>query len=173
MSELDEPVRLAEYDPRWPTLFAAEAARLGSALKLGPAAIEHIGSTAVPDMPAKPTIDIMIGVAALPPTAELQRALIALGYESLGEAGVPGRFHFRLRDVGRSFNVHVVEHGGKHWRSNLALRDYLSSDATARARCAAAKRAAIDAGADMLLAYSREKAAIVAELLAKAMDSGG
>jgi GrpB-like predicted nucleotidyltransferase (UPF0157 family) len=169
MSELDEPVRLAEYDRRWPTLFAAEAAQLGGALNLDPAAIEHIGSTAVPDMPAKPTIDIMIGVAALPPDAELERGLVALGYQSFGEAGVPGRFHFRLRHAGRSFNVHVVEHGGTHWRSNLALRDYLRSDATARARYAAAKRAAIDAGADMLLAYSREKAATVAGLLVEAL----
>jgi GrpB-like predicted nucleotidyltransferase (UPF0157 family) len=166
---LDEPVRLADYDPQWPLLFAAEAARLRGALHLEPALIEHIGSTAVPAMPGKPTIDIMIGIEALPPAAEFESRLSALGYESFGEAGVPGRFHLRLRDAGRSFNVHVVELGASHWRSNLALRNYLRADAGARARYAAAKRAAIDAGADMLLAYSREKAATLAALLAKAL----
>jgi GrpB-like predicted nucleotidyltransferase (UPF0157 family) len=171
--ELDEPVRLADYDPQWPLLFAGEAERLRDALRLEVAAIEHIGSTGVPDMPAKPTIDIMIGVAVLPPAAALERGLIALGYDSVGEAGVSGRFHFRRRDAGRSFNVHVVALGGIHWRSNLALREYLRSDPAARARYAAAKQAAMSAGADMLLAYSREKAATIAELLAKALGGGG
>jgi len=169
MDTLDEPVRLVAYDPHWPVLFRQEAELLRGALPVRRDAIEHIGSTAVPGMPAKPTIDIMIGVAALPPGTDIEHALSARGYESLGEAGVPDRLHFRLRDGRRSFNIHVVERGGRHWRSNIAFRDYLRSDADARAQYAEAKQSAIGGGATMLIAYSEKKAAVVSELVTKAL----
>ena len=59
---MEEAIRIAEYDPRWPELFEEESARIATALGERIEAIEHVGSTAVPGLGAKPIIDIMIGL---------------------------------------------------------------------------------------------------------------
>ena len=170
MHEIDEPVELSSYSEDWPRMFDDEARRISPALDCPPAAIEHIGSTAVHGMIAKPIVDIMAGVKSLPPTDEMVRALQALAYESLGEAGVAGRYYFRRRQPA-SFNLHLVRHGGEHWRANLAIRNLLRSDPDARARYAAAKLAAVRAGAQSLLAYSDAKGLEVARLVQQAMKA--
>jgi GrpB-like predicted nucleotidyltransferase (UPF0157 family) len=164
---LDEPVRLVSHDPRWIKLGADERARLSAALNVAIEEIEHIGSTAVPGLIAKPVIDVMIGVIAYPPPAILTARLQALGYECLGEAGVSERLYFRRRGTD-SFNVHVVNIGGGHWRANLALRELLKSEPAERERYGRAKLDAIGAGHDMLLAYSDAKSVVTRELIARA-----
>lgn len=163
-TQLDEPVHLQEPGDDWARTVAAECALLESELRLP---IEHVGSTAVPGLLGKPIVDIQIGVPSFPPPTTVSQALERMGYENLGEAGVPGRMYWRLRSV-RSFNVHVVRMGGEHWRNGLALREYLRASAAARARYAEAKRAAVAAGAVSLLAYSQAKNDIVASLLSQA-----
>src|SRR5689334_6255551 len=96
MHTIDEPVEVVGYDAQWPVRAAAESARIAQALGIEAARIEHIGSTAVTGLDAKPTIDLMLGVDVHPAPA-LEPALVALGYEALGEAGVAGRSYFRLR----------------------------------------------------------------------------
>lgn len=104
----------------------AEAARLLPALppELVPA-IEHIGSTSVPDLDAKPIIDIMLGIARPDRIEELVPILEGFGYESLGTAGLPGRWALRRRTADGAFNISVVAYGGGRWRENLATRSYL------------------------------------------------
>jgi GrpB-like predicted nucleotidyltransferase (UPF0157 family) len=82
---LDEDVHLRPYDPRWPQWFAAEAPRLADTLPPR-TAIEHIGSTSVPGMLAKPVIDLMVSG----PVVLVRNGLLSAGCEDLGEAGVPG-----------------------------------------------------------------------------------
>jgi GrpB-like predicted nucleotidyltransferase (UPF0157 family) len=103
---IDEAVEILPADTAWPDLFAAEAARLRPALPpvLLPA-IEHIGSTSVPGLDAKPIIDIMPGIARPERIEELVPILEGLGYESLGTAGVPGRWSLRRRTADGSFNI--------------------------------------------------------------------
>ncbi len=168
MPTLDEPITLAIYQADWPVRFVAEQQRLAVALGLPASQIEHIGSTAVPGLTAKPTLDLMLGWPSYPPPADLIAALVQLGYESLGEAGVPARHYLRLR-TGRSANLHVVLQHGPHWRNNLALRDYLRANPTACERYVQAKRAAVANGATTLLSYSAAKAQMVSELLAQAL----
>jgi GrpB-like predicted nucleotidyltransferase (UPF0157 family) len=163
MTDIDEPVELREYDPAWPDLFLAERRRLAASLSLPEDAIEHIGSTAVPGLEAKPVIDMMSGTATYPPPRGLLSRLEILGYRNLGEAGVPQRIYLRLRE-GQAFNLHVVQLGGEHWTNNLAFRELLRRDAAARARYAAAKRKALQA-TNGLLAYSNAKHGVVTELL--------
>jgi GrpB-like predicted nucleotidyltransferase (UPF0157 family) len=165
---VDEPVHLHESTDAWRRTFAAERQRILGGLQLP---LEHIGSTAVPGLLAKPIIDIQIGAPSYPPPEELVRALQCLGYESLGESGVPGRLYFRRRDQA-AFNVHVVLHGGGHWCNNLALRDYLRRSSAARDTYARAKQDAIARAAGGLLAYSAAKADAVASLLAQALRAG-
>jgi len=166
LADLDEDVELLNYDPAWPDIFAVERARIANALDVAVDDIEHIGSTAVPGLTAKPVIDMMLGVKALPPRGELSRLGI-LGYQNCGAAGVPGRIYLRLRGE-QAINLHIVERGGAHWTNNLALRELLQRDAAAREKYSAGKRAALAQAGGRLLAYSAAKNALVTELLAAA-----
>ena len=144
--------------------------RLSTSVGLDLESIEHIGSTAVAGLLAKPIVDIMVGVTPFPPSASWSKRVVVLGYEALGEAGVPGRLYFRQRGH-LPCNVHVVEQDGGHWVRNLALRDYLRRSPEAAARYASAKRAAIAAGATTLLTYSKAKESVVEDLVSKALES--
>lgn len=165
-TDLDEAVTLVPYDAAWPLAFAAERARIAGATGIEP---EHIGSTAVPELAGKPVIDMMAGVESLSRARDALSRLEILGYENLGEAGVPGRLYLRLR-AERAFNLHIVERGGAHWTNNLALRDLLRHDSAARERYAAGKRAALASAGDRLLAYSAAKQGILDELLTQARN---
>ena len=165
-SALDEPVTLSPYDAAWPAAFAAERQRICEALSLPPEALEHIGSTAVPGMLAKPVVDMMLGLPRYPPPDDVITRLTILGYEDMREANVPQRRFLRLRET-QSFNLHIVERGGEHWNNNLRLRDYLRSDDYARESYAAVKRAALRQ-ADRLLAYSAAKQPALTKLIATA-----
>jgi len=167
MNPLDEAVTIVEPGIAWPAQAAAERARILAALP--GERLEHIGSTAVPGLPAKPVIDLMLGLAAYPPDAALVDAIAALGYRNLGEAGVPGRLYFVMRGA-IDVNLHAVEHAGAHWSNNLALREHLRRSADARRRYAAAKEQALAGGAGTLIAYSAAKAATIAALLQEAQE---
>jgi ribonuclease-3 len=157
---VDEPVSLAEHDARWARLALEELARIRGALP--EACVEHVGSTAVPGMLAKPVIDLLVGVRELSPSLRLP------DYESWGEAGVPGRLYFRKRNNGQAFNAQVVLHEGPLWQEALLLRDFLTAHPEEAAAYAARKRAALSKGANTLLRYAAEKAPAVAELLGRA-----
>lgn len=167
MDYIDEPVELAPYQPEWATHFERAAARLRSALALGIDAIEHIGSTAVPGLAAKPIIDILLGTDCYPPPEAQSRVIEALGYECLGEAGVPGRIYYRKRG-GISYNLHVTMRAGEIWNANVTLRDYLRSHPEQARRYGAYKCEAIAKHPHSLLAYSRLKEPMILELLVKA-----
>ncbi len=120
-------VKLQPYAPEWSELFAQEKARLDKVLGARALDIQHIGSTAIPDICAKPIIDIAIALARpelLPAcTADLQQA----GYEHLGEYGLPGR-EFFTRGQPTAFHVHVVGPKSPHWTRWIGFRDALLAD---------------------------------------------
>lgn len=132
-----EPITVVPYDPRWRTAFKEEEAQLRACLPAGQVLrIEHIGSTAVPGLAAKPIIDILVGVSDL---AETRRAtvpiLTAQGYEYLwrptqGDDGPPWYAWFIKRDPAggaRTHHLHMVETGpafAEHWE-RPRFRDYL------------------------------------------------
>ncbi|MGI6706729.1 MAG: GrpB family protein [Clostridia bacterium] len=84
-------------------------------------AIEHIGSTSIPGIWAKPIVDIMVGVESFPLGESLIDKMIELGYEYLGEAGVRGRLYF-LKRFPKAYNVHVTQFGNMIWKNNILLR---------------------------------------------------
>ena len=138
---LREPLEVVAYDPAWPRLYDEEAARVGSALGEDVVAIEHMGSTAVPGLAAKPVIDVSVGLRRLELTADQVAAVEALGYEYLGENGLPGRLFFRRSEAGRrTHHLHVVEVEGEHWHRHRAFRDYLRAHPDEVDRYAAEKR---------------------------------
>jgi GrpB-like predicted nucleotidyltransferase (UPF0157 family) len=125
-------VELVEYDPSWAQLFESERAALAPIFDGQVVGIEHIGSTSVPDLCAKPIVDVLVGLRELALTDGQIHAMERLGYEYLGEHGLPGRLFFRKKP--RTHHVHVVEHGGDHWERQLTFRDTLRSDAEERRR---------------------------------------
>jgi GrpB-like predicted nucleotidyltransferase (UPF0157 family) len=167
-AEIDEPVEITDYNPHYEGRFRAERDRLRIGLATATLKFEHIGSTAVPGLAGRPVVDLMLGAppAAWAALEELRGRIVALGYEDLGEAGVPGRISFRRRTKLRAFNLALVEEGGAHWRENLALRDYLRGNPEAAAKYAEAKRAAVTGRAPTLVAYSEAKGEAIAALLA-------
>lgn len=114
------------HDPRWVGAFAREAARVRIALGPLPASIDHIGSTAVKDIVAKPVIDILIQVADLRSIDNRATRFEEIGYDARGEYGIAGRRYFS-RAVGTGivtgFHVHAFEQGSHQARRHIALRD--------------------------------------------------
>lgn len=134
-------VRLVAYDPAWPALFAAEAARLTDALAARglPVRLEHMGSTAVPGLPAKPVLDLLGGHPQGAPLAAYVAALEEAGYVHRGEQGIPGRHFFRRGDP-RAYHLHLTTEGGAFWRDHLRFRDILRADDALRDAYAALKQ---------------------------------
>jgi GrpB-like predicted nucleotidyltransferase (UPF0157 family) len=133
-----ERVELVEHDPSWPNLYEQEAAKLRAIFDGRLEGIEHVGSTAVPGLCAKPIVDVLVGLEELELTDEQIAAMDELGYHFLGEHGLPGRLFFRKEP--RTHHVHVVEYGGEHWQRQLTFRDALRSDEEERERYDAFKR---------------------------------
>ncbi|QYJ06735.1 GrpB family protein [Qipengyuania flava] len=114
------------HDSDWRAQFLAEQRLIAAALNIAPACIHHVGSTAIPQIYAKPIIDILVeveDVAAL----DARSAMRALGYRARGENGIPGRRYFtKHRSDGlRSHHVHCFERGSPGAIRHLAFRDYL------------------------------------------------
>lgn len=158
---LDEVIKISPYSADWPLQAALEIARLATVLEQVP--IEHIGSTAIPGMIAKPIIDLQAGLSTANPTKQDLSHLEEAGYEDFGEAGVPGRRYLRRRGQ-FSFNLHLVQLDGTHWRRNLLLRDFLRTHPDEARDYDAAKRRAAERNTS-LLAYSDEKAPMIQYLL--------
>jgi GrpB-like predicted nucleotidyltransferase (UPF0157 family) len=117
-------VQIAEYDPRWPTLYEVEKQRLLTLIGNKIEAIEHFGSTSIPGMCAKPCIDLIIGLRDLKVFVPLERTLSRLGYRPIAYSP-----DHKWRIVGRngsvSFRLHMVPYKSHRWIGFLAMRDYL------------------------------------------------
>ncbi|HET7135145.1 MAG TPA: GrpB family protein [Casimicrobiaceae bacterium] len=133
-SRAGKPIVIAEYDPAWAERFGAERDAIVAACGDALVAVEHVGSTSVPGLAAKPIIDIMPGLRSLDDAPPLIAPLATLGYEYAPEAelpsevdgGMPERRYFR-KDVDgvRAFHMHMVEVGSEFWERHLLFRDYL------------------------------------------------
>lgn len=120
-------VEVEKYSATWPDKFLSEKAALKEVLRGIAVNIHHIGSTAVPDLPAKPIIDILIEVSTLSSLDHRIPGLKALGYESLGEFGIARRRYFRKGCVKRTHQIHAFEVADPHVRRHIAFRDYLAA----------------------------------------------
>ena len=162
-------VRLVPHDAEWAGLFAQEKGRLGAALGDRALDIQHVGSTAVPGLDAKPILDIAVAVADLPTVAECAPLLEALGYEAFGDRSGKGDFFFaKGADEGRTHYLHLAEHAGAEWAAMLRFRDHLRAHPAARRRYAALKRRLCRRHPDDRAAYSDGKAALIQSLLREA-----
>jgi GrpB-like predicted nucleotidyltransferase (UPF0157 family) len=150
---------IADYDAAWPARFSAERSRIAAALGDRALRIEHIGSTAVPGLAAKPIVDILVEVARLE-DADLARA----GYE----LRVREEDHRMFRTPQLDVYVHVSPSGHPDIAAHLAFRDRLRESAEDRAAYEALKRALAERDWEDMNHYADAKGELIREILARA-----
>ena len=166
-----DEVLVVPYDSHWASAYAEEAEKIAKALEEPLLAIHHIGSTAVPSLSAKPIIDIMGIVTDLAEVDRRKDALLALGYEYMGEFGIAGRRYLRKR-IGnkRTHHVHIFQKDDRFSiERHLAVRDYLRAHEDEAKRYAALKQALAVRYPNDLGAYCDGKDAFMKELERKAL----
>jgi GrpB-like predicted nucleotidyltransferase (UPF0157 family) len=164
------PIVISPYDPVWPARFDEVHDFVWPAVSSVALRIDHVGSTAVVGLAAKPIIDMDIVVASselIPPTIG---RLSTIGYEWVGDLGVEGREAFSLvsRQPIPEHHLYLVVENNRAHVDHWLLRDLLNADPDARDRYAALKRENASVAAGDLKIYTARKAALVAELLRSA-----
>jgi GrpB-like predicted nucleotidyltransferase (UPF0157 family) len=166
-SAVANPVIIVDYDPNWPGLFQSLRKRIADALGDMAAAVEHVGSTAVPHLPAKPIIDIDVLLASETTLSAAIKRLASLGYVHQGNLGIPEREAFRAPVNDPPHHLYVCPPSSAEFRRHIAFRDYLrahSKDAKAYGdlKIALAERFREDRSA-----YNRAKGDFVAEMISR------
>jgi GrpB-like predicted nucleotidyltransferase (UPF0157 family) len=162
-------ILVVEYDPAWPVRYEQlreEYAEAMAAVGVPVVSIEHVGSTAVPGLAAKPVIDCDIVVAGQD-VAAASHVLCGLGFTPLGELGIPLRWAFKEPKRLAPTNTYVVVQDSLSLRNHLAVRDILRADPGLREEYAAVKRK-IGAVAANIDEYGSGKNAMVQRILAAA-----
>jgi len=137
---VNSPVIVVEYNEEWPAIYERERQLIASMLGETIIAIEHVGSTAVVGLSAKPIIDLMLVVERLEPGEVYARYLETLGYLFVADAGSSDR-HFFKKGEPRSHHLHLVEEGSQEHRRLIAFRDYLRAHPETRQEYEALKKA--------------------------------
>jgi GrpB-like predicted nucleotidyltransferase (UPF0157 family) len=163
---------VSDYDPNWPALFEQESTGIKRALGSFALAIEHVGSTAVPGLPSKPIIDLLVGVPSLEEAKQRCIApMEARGYIYIPEyaSWIPGELFFRKGPPGPwTHHVHLMEPSHARWEALLVFRDYLRAHPEAASAYANIKRALAASSKDDIAAYRTGKGIFVDETTAKA-----
>jgi GrpB-like predicted nucleotidyltransferase (UPF0157 family) len=165
-------VRLVSHDPGWAALYAEESELLISTFGDVILAIEHVGSTAIPGIPAKPIIDIDIGVESLDVAQAMKDRFSRIGYEH--RPYVPGKsfgdmaeqeLYVRGSEESRTHYVHVTVYGSDYWNRALLFRDYLRQNACRAQEYAALKTRLAQENPEDRSAYTRGKGDFISETL--------
>jgi len=151
-----EPIELAPYDPGWATQFDGWKQKLLAALPAAPRRVDHIGSTSVPGLAAKPIVDIQVSVDDPEDEASYVPALQSLGLQ-LRSRDSEHRFLRPFAGRPRDVHIHVCRAGSEWERRHIVFRDYLRSNPGARQAYLQAKEAAAARWSDDRLAYTEAK----------------
>lgn len=130
---------VAPYDPDWPLQFEAAATALRPAFGDNLIALHHVGSTSVPGLAAKPTLDLLGVVKSLALVTETRSAFESLGFQARGAYGIEGREFFVKGAPNPTHHLHVYEEGHVEILKHLVFRDYLRAHSEAAAEYAALK----------------------------------
>ncbi len=163
-------IELAEYDPAWPALYAREERRLRSLLGERAVRVEHVGSTAVPGLPAKPIVDVALEVPDSADEAAYVPDLEAAGY-ALRIREPEWLEHRLVKGPDTNVNVHVFSAGCDEVERMLRFRDRLRADAADRECYAQAKRELAAREWRYVQQYADAKSGVVADILARADEA--
>lgn len=162
-SERDPRVVVEEYSPGWPRAFAAESARLCGLFGLAEPCLQHVGSTSVEGLPAKPIVDILAGGDSLEAIEACIPRIVAGGYRYVEAFNrlIPERRYFE----NANFHIHAVAHEGPFWMEQLAFRDALRENPALREEYAALKRRLAQEHPFDVAAYTDAKAPFIRSVL--------
>jgi GrpB-like predicted nucleotidyltransferase (UPF0157 family) len=168
-TDRSEPIELVPSDPGWPASFEAWEARLRDALGAVAERVDHVGSTSVPGLASKPTIDIQVSVGALEDEERYVGPIERLGLQ-LGSRDVLHLFFSPPALRPRNVHVHVCETGSRWEREHLLFRDYLRTHPGAAARYAAVKNELLVVWRDDRAGYTEAKSDCILGLLDEAEE---
>jgi GrpB-like predicted nucleotidyltransferase (UPF0157 family) len=160
-----EKIVIADYDPDWSVQFNRIKTELAAALGTLAVAIEHVGSTSVPGLAAKPILDIDIAVASVSDVPTAIQLLARLDYKHEGDLGIKGREAFSIPDGAYPHHPYVVTADGREFKRHIAFRNRLRRDESVASEYEQLKRqlaAQYGAGRD---GYSRAKTEFVERIL--------
>jgi len=125
INEKIKTVELLEYNSEWPAMFENAAAEIKSILQDNLLEVHHIGSTSIPNIYAKPMVDVLPIVKNLSLVDSLNRKFEALGYVCMGEYGIPGRRYYWKTKTNRTHNIHLFEQGSPEILAYLAFKEFM------------------------------------------------
>lgn len=161
--DINEHIHIEPYNPKWSLDYTNEVKRLKSDQALSDFRFEHIGSTSIPGIKAKPIVDILIGVKSFPVTNNIIEALEKKGYIYMQKGSVADRLYFIKR--GRvNYNAQVVVYGSRIWTDDLIFRDYLTAHRDKAMEYQRIKEQIIGNGITTLIEYSAQKAEFIAAI---------
>jgi len=170
LKPLSNPISIVDYDPEWPHQFECEANRIRSALGERAWCIEHVGSTSVPGLPAKPVIDIVLIVTDSSREAEYAEALDKAGYQL--RIREPGWYEHRMfQGPEKNVNLHVFSAGCPEIDRMLAFRNWLRNSESDRESYARSKRELAQQEWKYTQNYADAKTAVIEEIISKAQCS--
>jgi GrpB-like predicted nucleotidyltransferase (UPF0157 family) len=161
-------VALVPHSTEWRSNFEAERQRIKNALGQQALDIQHVGSTALPGILAKPIIDIAVAVRNYEAAFACVDTMASRGYEYRGDGGIPGRRYYFVRGQPSAYHVHVVESGSDDWNAMVAFRDYLLSRPEVAAEYERLKVQLAAAFPNARKTYQEAKAGFIREVIRRA-----
>jgi GrpB-like predicted nucleotidyltransferase (UPF0157 family) len=160
-----DPITVVDYDPHWPALFESLRVEVAGALGDLAQTIEHVGSTAVPGLAAKPIIDIDVLLRSASDLSVCIERLAALGYEHRGDLGIPEREAFAAAPGRPAHHLYVCPHESREFRRHVAVRDYLRTHPSDASSYGELKRSLAVRYRDERSAYNDGKKEFIESLL--------
>jgi len=171
LTPLTAPIRLVDYDLEWPRRFEDEANRIRTVLGERALRMEHVGSTSVPYLPAKPVIDIVLVVADSAKEGEYAGALERAGYQL--HVREPGWFEHRMfKGPANNVNLHVFSAGCSEIERMVTFRDWLRTSEGDRELYATSKRDLAQQEWKYTQNYADAKSAVIGEIMSRARRTG-
>lgn len=161
-------VEIEPYDPEWPRTFELIRDHIWPAVQIAAMSLEHVGSTAVPGLSAKPVIDACIVVASKRDIPHVVKRLASIGYVHRGDLGVPDRESFRHPAGLPRHHLYASPRGSLSLRNHLGLRDYLRTQPEAVRAYADLKMRLVSQFADDMDAYVAGKTDFIVDILRRA-----
>jgi GrpB-like predicted nucleotidyltransferase (UPF0157 family) len=163
-----DPVVVIDYDPHWAEMFEEEKACILQVFNGLGVTVEHVGSTSVPGLAAKPIIDIMVIVQDAAMGEKAIASLATLGYEYRGEMGIPGRYYFARGGPPHTHHLHMYPYDHPEITRLLLFRDFLRNNSDAANEYAKLKCALAEKFFDNRKAYTEAKSGFIQSIDAKA-----
>jgi GrpB-like predicted nucleotidyltransferase (UPF0157 family) len=164
-------LQLSPYEPNWPRLFLAEKEQLCASLQNHILDIQHIGSTSIPGMTAKPILDIGVAVSNFEEAIQCVPLLEQIGYKYKGENGIARR-HYFVKGNPRTHHLHMLEVTSEEWKSHLLFRDYLCDNAEVAQAYASLKQTLAMRFTNDRAAYQAGKEHFIRSVLEQANEEG-